>query len=298
MTVMKDFLEQRQALPQASDLRLYAIVDSAQDARLLTTLHNTTPRMQSQCLLADAQGSELSKAAPHLVALPPFAEDDDAWLLLLRSANLNPACISIIASPLQFAPLYAHLAPFTEIVLPDGDEMHFAFWDPAILGTLVGQKDDSTLHVPGPVLSALQRSKLLTGISAWWYWGRDGQQHQIADSAWQSDTDQVTLPLKLTSVQMEMLIEASVPDHLLGYLKENQPQRLLNLSETEQYSRVKQYLLEARRLNLRGMQDIINYICAGFIYGDQMQQNSIMIELLDNVKAGQIHLSEALEQFP
>jgi hypothetical protein len=46
------------------------------------------------------------------------------------------------------------------------------------------------------------------------------------------------------------------------------------------------------------MQDIINYICAGFIYGDQMQQNSIMIELLDNVKAGQIHLSEALEQFP
>lgn len=298
MTVMKDFLEQRQALPHTSDLRLYAIVDSAQDARLLTTLHNTTPKTQSQCLLADAQGSELSKAAPHLVTLPPFAEDDDAWLLLLRSAASNPACVSIIASPLQFALLYAHLAPFTEIVLPDGDEMHFAFWDPAILGTLVGQKDDSTLHVPGPVLSALQRSKLLTGISAWWYWGRNGQQHQIVDQVRLSDTDQVALPLKLTSVQTEMLIEASVPDHLLGYLKENQPQRLLNVSDTEQYSRVKQYLLEARRLNLRGMQDIINYICAGFIYGDQMQHNSIMAELLDNVKTGKISLPEAFEQFP
>jgi hypothetical protein len=296
--VMKDFLQQWQALPQASDLRFYAIVDSAQDARLLASLHAKASNVQSQCLLADVNGPELSKAAPHVVALPPFAEDSDAWLLAFRSGASNPASVSIIASHREFTALYAHLASFTDIVLPDGDEMIFAFWDPAILGTLMGQKDDSTLHVPGPVLSARQRSRLLAGISAWWYWDRNGQLHQMRDDAPQADADQVVLPLKLTSVQVDMLVEASVPDHLLGYIKENRPQLLLDLSATEQYSRVEQHLLEARKLNLRGMQDIINYICAGLIYGTQLQRDSIMTDLLNNVKTGQISLSEALEKFP
>jgi hypothetical protein len=295
---MKDFLQQWQALPLAPDLNFYAIVDSAQDARLLPALRAMAPGTQSQCLLADVNSPELSKAAPHLVALPPFAEDSDAWLSVFRSAASNPASISIIASHWEFTVLFANLAAFTEIVLPDGDEMHFAFWDPAILGTLVGQKGDNTLHVPGPVLSAQQRSRLLAGISAWWYWDRNGQQHQIGDEAPQADIDQVVLPLKLTSVQVDMLVEASVPDHLLGHIKETHPHLLFDLSEAEQYPRIEQHLLEARKLNLRGMQDIINYICAGLIYGSQMQRDSVMTELLDNVKAGQISLSEALEKFP
>ncbi|AIY41053.1 hypothetical protein LT85_1895 [Collimonas arenae] len=298
MMVMQEFLQQWQALPQVPDLHLYAIVDSAQDARLLAKLHKTTPWMHSQCLLADVQGPELSKAAPHLATLPSVAEESEAWLTLFRSAASNPASLSIIASRQEFAPLHAHLEQFTEIVLPDGDEMHFAFWDPAILGTLVGQKDDNTLHVSGPVLSARQRSRLLTGISAWWYLDRNRQLRQIRDETPQSDAGQVALPLKLTQVQTDMLVEASVPDHLLGHIKENQPQLLFDIPEGERYARVERHLLEARKLNLRSMQDIINYICAGLIYGSQMQQNSVIGELLDKVKTGQISLPEALEQFP
>ncbi|AMP02695.1 DUF4123 domain-containing protein [Collimonas pratensis] len=267
---LPEFLQQWQALPQLPELYLYAIVDSAQDARLLDRLHKITPRAQSQCLLADAQGPELSKAAPHLVILPPVAEDAEAWLLLFRSAASNPASLTIIASPQEFAPLHAHLVQFTEIVLPDGDEMYFAFWDPAVLGTLVGQKDDHTLHVPGPVLSARQCSKLLTKINVWWYWDRSGNLHQIREDVPQPDTDQVQLPLKPTQVQLNMLIEASVPDHLLGYIKETQPELLIDIPEGERYMRVEHYLLEARKLNLRGMQDITRYICAGLIYGSQL----------------------------
>jgi hypothetical protein len=295
---LKDFVLQWQALPQAPELHFYAIVDSAQDARLLATLRAMAPGTHSQCLLADAQGPELSKAAPHLAMLPPFAEDSEAWLSVFQSAATNPACVSIIASHQEFKTLYAQLAAFTEIVLPDGDEMIFAFWDPAILSTLVGQKDDRTLHVPGPVLSARQRSRLLAGMNAWWYWDRNGQQHQMRDDAPQADANQVVLPLKLTSIQVDVLVEASVPDHLLGHIKDIQPQLLFDLPETEHYTRVEQHLLEARKLNLRGMQEIIQYICAGLIYGTQLQHDSIMTGLLDNVKTGQISLSEALEQFP
>ncbi|WP_170860382.1 DUF4123 domain-containing protein [Duganella sp. CF458] len=295
---MKEFLEHWETLPQAVPLHLYAIVDSAQDASLLAALHKATPETQSECLLPDAQGPELSKAAPHLVALPPFVEELDAWRLIARRSAANPACVTVIASPLRFSRLHAQLAAFTEVVLPDGDEMHFAFWDPVILGTLVGQKSDSTLHVTGPVLTARQRSKLLTGVQVWWYWGRDGKEQQIIDEARQSDADQVVLPLKLAPVQLEMLIEASVPDHLRGYIKQNQPMLMHGMSELEQYLSVKRHLLSARRLNLRGMQDLINYICAEFIYGEQMRNDSVIIELLGKVKSGEITLAKALEQFP
>lgn len=295
---MKDFLQQWKALPQVPELYFYAIVDSAQDARLLPALRTMAPGMQSQCLLPDANGPELSKAAPHLVELPPFAEDSDVWLSVFRSGTSRPASISVIASHREFAALFAQLVSFTEIVLPDGDEMIFAFWDPAILGTLVGQKDDSTLHVPGPVLSARQRSKLFAGINAWWYWGRTGQQHQIPDDNPQADADQVLLPLKLTPIQVDMLVEASVPDHLLATIKENSPQLLIDLPELDQYARIKQHLLEARRLKIFGMKDMTDYICAALIYGAQMQQNSTIVSLLEKVKAGETDIQDALEQFP
>lgn len=295
---MKEFLERWQAGAHADDLHLYAIIDSAQDASLLAALHKATADTQSQCLLPDADGPELSKAAPHLVALPPFFQELDAWQLIVSRAEANPASVTVIASLLPFSRLHAQLTAFTEVVLPDGEEMHFAFWDPAILGTLVGNRNDSTLHVPGPVLTARQVSKLLMGIQAWWYWGRDGRQHQIEDSAPQRDANQVMLPLKLAPVQLEMLIEASVPDHLLGYLKQNQPMLLHTVPELEQYLNVKRHLLSARQVNLRGMQDLINYICAEFIYGDQMRNDSIIIELLGKVKAGEMTFTNALEQFP
>ena len=295
---LPEFLQQWQALPQLPELYLYAIVDSAQDARLLDRLHKITPRAQSQCLLADAQGPELSKAAPHLVILPPVAEDAEAWLLLFRSAASNPASLTIIASPQEFAPLHAHLVQFTEIVLPDGDEMYFAFWDPAVLGTLVGQKDDHTLHVPGPVLSARQCSKLLTKINVWWYWDRSGNLHQIREDVPQPDTDQVQLPLKPTQVQLDMLIEASVPDNILAYIKENKSELLFDVPENEQYRRIKGHLLEARKLNLTGMKDMLNYIGVALTHRDQLQQDSAIKILLTQVKMGQISLTDALEQFP
>jgi hypothetical protein len=46
------------------------------------------------------------------------------------------------------------------------------------------------------------------------------------------------------------------------------------------------------------MQDLINYICAEFIYGKQMRNDRVIVELLDKVKSGEITLAKALEQFP
>jgi hypothetical protein len=61
---------------------------------------------------------------------------------------------------------------------------------------------------------------------------------------------------------------------------------------------VEKHLLEARKLLLLGMRDIINYICAALIYGNQVYENRVIVGLLERVRKNQSSLAEALEQFP
>jgi hypothetical protein len=145
---------------QHPDWRWYAIADSAQDATLPGAIDG--PGAAVRCLLGATQGSPLAAQSPHLVQLVPPGQGGVAWQWIARwlgrPAPLEPS-LTIIASTLAFDALFAQLKQFTEIRLPDDYDMFFGFWDPAILGTLVGQPDDATLHVKGPVLDASQRAR-------------------------------------------------------------------------------------------------------------------------------------------
>ncbi len=286
------------ALPVEPPLHFYLIVDSAQDSRHPLAIQQAEPGTRSQCLLTLAQGPDLEAAAPHLMTFPQFERDAASWQWVSSYGPTLPAAVSIIASSLHFEALYAHLHSSTEVLLPDGEEMILAFWDPAVLATLVGQLDDTTLHVPGPVLTVQQREKFLTGITAWWYWDRNGKLHQIAPALNPSAANTIMLPLRLSQTQVDMLVEASLPDHVLGYINTTKPELLADIPETERYARVKKHLLEARMLRLVGMRDIINYVCAALIYGNQVYENSVIVGLLGGVRESQMSLAEALEKFP
>jgi hypothetical protein len=286
------------ALPTEPPPQFYLIVDSAQDSRHPSAIQQAEPGTRSQCLLSFSQGPDLDAAAPHLMTFPQFNRDAASWQWVASYGPTLPAAVSIIASSLQFEALYAHLHSSTEVLLPDGEEMIFAFWDPAVLATLVGQLDDTTLHVPGPVLTVQQREKFLSGITAWWYWDRNGKLHQILPAQSPHAGNKVTLPLRLAQTQVDMLVEASVPDHILGYINTTKPELLADIPETERYARVERHLLEARKLRLLGMRDIINYICAALIYGNQVSENSVIVGLLGRVRERQMSLAEALEKFP
>ncbi|WP_227246695.1 DUF4123 domain-containing protein [Paraburkholderia caribensis] len=295
---IEDFDATIQTLPTEPPLHFYLIADAAQDSRHPSGLTESIPDTRSQCLLTYHQGADLEAAAPHLMSFPQFDVNAKSWQWLAGYGAAMPAAVSVIASPLNFEALFAHLHAFTEVVLPDGDEMIFAFWDPAILGTLFGQQDDDTLHVPGPVLTSREREQFLAGMSAWWYWDRTRKIHQVVPNTGKNTGKRVSLPLRITQTQVDMLVEASVPDHILGYIRMNKPGILSKVPDPEQYPRVEQHLQEARRLNLLGMQDIVNYVCAGIIYGSHMQESIEIERLLEKVRSRQISLTEALEQFP
>ena len=282
------------------DLTCYAIIDKAQDKVLLGKFEKHGIGLRSKCLLPAALDSEMEDYSPHLLELSPLAADADIWPDILDGGSRHPASFTLLASRLAFDSLWGHLAAFTEILLPDDTDMIFAFWDPAVLGTLTGQASDLTLHIPTPVLSERQRARLLHGIVAWWYWDRDGNPQQIVprDNAEAAVADLVSLPLKLTQVQVNMLVEAGVPDQLLAMVMENQPQLLWDIPVSQHYKTIKRHLFDARRLKLFGMRDMLNYICAALIYAEALQTDSTVVALLEQVKAGLISFDTAMEQFP
>lgn len=276
----------------------YAIADSAQHKALPGALVHTS-RLRYRCLFDATQDSPIAAHSPHLVELPsPPANEDasqGAWRWIERHASSAP-CVSILASPLGFDDLYAHLQRWMEVLLPDGDDMFFAFWDPMILGTLVGQEDDATLHVSGPVLAEAQRMALTVGIRSWWYWDRYGEVHSLRIES--NEAQPLTSPLQLTYAQMDMLVDASVPDHVLHYVELNQDHLLGDLDSRQRYAVVLEHLAQAKVLGLTGMSDMVNYVCAGLIYGPAILQDPQITDLLAQVRTHKLTLNQALEAMP
>lgn len=275
-------------------LPLFAIADAAQDKALPASINQ---RGRSQCLFDFPRQSELANKAPHLVELPPYGAADPTWRWILRSAPHRPS-VTVLSANTNFEVLLEHLRSMTEVILPDGDDLFFAFWDPAILATLVGQPDDSTLHVAGPVLRPDQRAVLLQGVSNWWYWDREGALHRIDGVTEQSRLSTTQRPLELSQSQVDDLVEASVPDHVLYHVELNQPHLFDDMPQAKRYRFVRDEIKRAHAYGLTSMGDLVNFVCAALIYRERMAADPAIQQLLQQVQRGAITFDQAMEAFP
>lgn len=108
----------------------------------------------------------------------------------------------------------------------------------------------------------------------------------------------LAMPLQLNSQQMDMLFEASIPDHVLRHVEQNQSHLLSNMNTRERYNTVREHLVGARALGLTGMGDMVNYVCAALIYGPALRQVPQITGLLEQVRAHRLTLDQALEAMP
>lgn len=271
-------------------LNWYAIADSAQCRALPLVLLDETRK--TKCLLGTSQDSPIGRHAPHLVQLSSPSSLKNEWRWIGRHAREAP-CISVMASKLPFDLVFDQLSGCTECFLPDDQEMFLAYWDPAILGTLIGQSDDETLHVKGPVLDQDQLAALTCGVCGWWYWGRTGVLHTI--SLRQDCSGGNRGPFILSQIQVDELVEASVPDHIMFYIQQNNPKLLLRLDGVQRYQAVQSAVRRARDIRLTTMRDLVNYVCLELVYGARMREDSAIVILMDRVGSGGISLSDAIE---
>ena len=279
--------------PEAK-FQLFALVDAGQDKKTWQRFHN----LCGQTLpILKATGGAADQFSPHLVALESAVVASSNLQAVLASRHSTTA-YTLLCSELSLSELHKHLSCFLEVKLPGNLEMLLAFWDPAILGTLVGQTSDDSLHLPSPVLDSTQLLAFLSPMTAWWYCDRESRWHQVvvplaahATSAAES--------FSLSQAQEDMLVEASVPDQVLHHLELNQP-HLFEESQTHaaRYAFIKIVHGSARKLGLNGMRDLVNFAALCLIYCRRMQTDPKILSLLDNVQHKRITLDEALPLRP
>ncbi|MCX7220960.1 MAG: DUF4123 domain-containing protein [Burkholderiales bacterium] len=270
----------------ASQLNWFALVDPAQ--------HSVLPQAMNQhgvsrCLLSYADDAPVAQVSPHLLQLAGV--DSAALKWFARSATSAP-CATLIASALSFEELFKHLSQFLDVEFEDGDLM--------FLAALIGQADDLSLYVPGPIFSAAQSAALLAPISAWWYYDRDGFLHEIkAQQPAAATPDHApVLPLKFDQAQTDLIVEASVPDQLLSHLQINAPSVLLEHPPATRYAYIKPQLARARTYGLVGTGDLLNYAGLAFMWGSDFDQHAQIAPLLQQVKNKTLRFDAAMAVMP
>jgi len=279
-----------------SALLLFALVDPAQDRSASQRLNKLSEQRAS--LLADFSAPQDS--APQLLLLGAVDKLGEETVRILERSVSSAACTFLLSGS-SLTALQQHLARFVDVRLSGGVEMLLALWDPAILGTLVGQADDSTLHVPGPVLSPTQCNDLLSPLVAWWYCDREQHWHRIAGSGLHSEaTPETRTRLTLTQAQEDALVEASVPDQVLFHLQQNRPSLLNNpdLPHANYHRFVRQVLPAARMLGLEGMRDLVNFVALCLIYRQRMETDPQILQLLNQVQRKTLTMDEAMKRMP
>ena len=296
LSISADIQSELSANPEA---RLYALADAAQDSSLPEALRAVGP---VACLFTEALGSPTAKVSPHLVELGTWAQAQPAVRWAALNAHRSP-CLNLMVSGVGFSPLLTHCRRQLEIQLPDGDDMFLAYWDPDILAALLGQPVDFVRHVVGPVLTPGQSASLCGPFSAWWAWDRHGQPHRLKrtcglERQFSDEISAAHVPMVLTQEQVDMLVEASVPDHLLHYIRLNQAHLLLDMPQREHWAFVCEALQQARSWGLNGMADLVNYTCAALIYKERFSTEPAIQASLKQVKIGAMCLDEAMETWP
>lgn len=272
-------------------LNWYAIADNAQQKNLHNLLKSRYSR--ARCLFGSSDGSPVAQFSPHLVELVEPVEKDDSWSWISNNAMLKP-CISIFSTDQDFMWTYDKLVDLAEVELPDRECMYFAFWDPAILGALVGQEDDLTLHVKGPVLSCEQKKHLVFGLEGWWYWSRDEKLHEVNLG---EKGGVCGGKLILSQTQVDELLEASVPDHILYFLSRYQPALICSIPISKKYDFVRGALNRGRAIGLESMGDLVSYICAELFYKNKMHSDPGICRALEQVRLKRMTLTAAFMEF-
>ncbi|WP_246796969.1 DUF4123 domain-containing protein [Burkholderia perseverans] len=281
------------AMARALSAQAYVLADPAQDGTLPGALQFDSAR--AVCLLDGA--ADVIAVAPHLIEIDE-ANFHRAGAWLDRHASKVP-CATLLISALPLEMLARHLSAFVDVVLPDRTIMALAFWDPAILAVLAGARGDDMQPVRGPVLAAGQRQAFLGPVLAWWYWDRAGHLRSLDWSGGAAIPRlEIHPPLNLDQRQVDALVEASVPDSILYYIRLNIPGLLLRIPESEQYAFVYSQILNARKYGLEGTGDLVNFCCVALAYGDAFDTLPEVAVLLEQVRSKAMSFHEFMKKFP
>ena len=106
---------------------LYAVLDAARDIKILALLLKSNEEYQS--LYEGPQGAKLAQVAPYLVRL----KKDSLLLEKLVRDGWGESWGVYLTCASEFNEVRRHLRHFLEVMLPEGEQVYFRYYDPRVL---------------------------------------------------------------------------------------------------------------------------------------------------------------------
>jgi pSer/pThr/pTyr-binding forkhead associated (FHA) protein len=106
---------------------LYAVLDMARDIKILALLLQSNEEYQS--LYEGPQGAKLAQVAPYLVRL----KKDSLLLEKLVRDGWGESWGVYLTCASEFNEVRRHLRHFLEVMLPEGEQAYFRYYDPRVL---------------------------------------------------------------------------------------------------------------------------------------------------------------------
>jgi len=106
---------------------IYGVLDAARDIKILALLLQSNEEYQS--LYEGPQGAKLAQVAPYLVRL----KKDSVLLEKLVREGWGESWGVYLTCASEFSDIRRHLRHFLEVMLPEGKQVYFRYYDPRVL---------------------------------------------------------------------------------------------------------------------------------------------------------------------
>ncbi|WPC05266.1 DUF4123 domain-containing protein [Pseudomonas benzenivorans] len=238
MKAFQDWLSDWQQRAADEQQAIYALLDGAQDSKLLQHIWTAHPDPQAQSLFLHTPRAELSEQGPWLLHL----DDEPAlWQELLAQLEQRPLGI-LIASPAPLAELAQHLRHLLDARLADGGLALMRYYDPQVM---VGLQDPACAYWHAHAIRAGE---------AWAAWlpleARDCHLPGPAGDA--APLPSAQAEIVIDADMQQTLARASAIPRLLGQLHQHCPEPLAQWTAQDQYQWAAQL---DRRLQQHGISD-------------------------------------------
>ena len=246
-------------------------------------------------LLDDEGGAAIQEIGPFLV---PLDHDTINNFNTTHALVRYKPCMTVLTSGLSLTDLHRHLKSFLNVRLPDKSEMLLAFWDPMILAGLIGSPNDNTLYVKGPILDKVQRDAFLAPMDNWLYWDRAGNPQTLVLNRLGEEARRLpAFPngLTLSDNQLDLLVEASVPDNILHFLKKNQEPLVYGKDDGMLYGLIVRQLNAARSYGLRNQRDLVNFCSVAIAFGEGFERERVPLETLNALSQERLSFDDFLK---
>jgi hypothetical protein len=179
--------------------------------------------------------------------------------------------VIMLTSPLQVESLRNRLTARLDVRISEDMKAMLRFFDPRIFEGLMN------------VLDPKQLAKFLAPAGRWWYVDRAGK--FISVDAKFNAVDESAVPLELNAKQEFDLIDASDPDRVLAFLRENVPDLIQKQPLSAQYDFVATNLQAARNAGLTSLGDFALYNIVVLIKGLDFIKGETWSRLMNEVKS-------------